>query len=208
MTELTFAILKYGFVLAILLFVWLAVRSLHRDVSAFLPARDRRSQRRRHEGRRVAQPAPSASIPVLDTAIPAEPSASTPSIATAQSPSLASLVADTEKKEQEQRQRPAASSAVPTLLIIIDGPRAGATFPLGDQPITLGRSTTNTIVLNDEYVSAHHTRLSRDAGTGVWMLEDVGSTNGTYLNESRIIGSVPLAARVPVRLGATTFELR
>lgn len=208
MTELTFAILKYGFVLAILLFVWLAVRSLHRDVSAFLPARDRRSQRRRHEGRRVAQPAPSASIPVLNTAIPAEPSASTPSIATAQSPSLASLVADTEKKEQEQQQRPAASSTVPTLLIIIDGPRAGATFPLGDQPITLGRSTTNIIVLNDEYVSAHHTRLSRDAGTGVWMLEDVGSTNGTYLNESRIIGSVPLAARVPVRLGATTFELR
>ncbi|MEE1324491.1 MAG: FHA domain-containing protein [Bifidobacteriaceae bacterium] len=206
MTELTFAILKYSFVLAILLFVWLTVRSLHRDVSAFLPARDRRS--RRHESRRVTQPAPANRAPAIVTAAPTKPSASIPSTATTQSPSLASLVTNTEKREQKQLQHPQTSSDAPTLLIIIDGPRAGSTFPLGDQSITLGRSTTNTIVLNDEYVSAHHSRLSRDAETDVWMLEDLGSTNGTYLNESRIIGRVPLTARVPVRLGATTFELR
>jgi pSer/pThr/pTyr-binding forkhead associated (FHA) protein len=100
------------------------------------------------------------------------------------------------------------AGADPSLLIVIDGPLAGATVPLTGKPITLGRGTSNTVVLDDEFVSSSHARVFLDAETHQWMLEDLSSTNGTYVNESRINGIMTLPARVPVRIGATTFELR
>lgn len=104
--------------------------------------------------------------------------------------------------------RSAMPSQAATMLVIIDGPHAGATFPLDQGNITLGRSTHNTIVLDDEYVSGHHARVYQDPQSGQWVVEDLGSTNGTYINESRMPGRAVLRPRVPVRIGATTFELR
>ena len=102
----------------------------------------------------------------------------------------------------------AATNAKPTLLVIIDGPLAGSSVPLAGNTITLGRSASNTVVLDDEFVSSHHARVYTDPATGRWAIEDLGSTNGTVVNHQRLVAPMILGARVPVRIGATTFELR
>lgn len=96
----------------------------------------------------------------------------------------------------------------PTVLVIVDGPLVGVTVTLTSQPVTLGRASDNTVVLDDEFVSAHHARVFQDPRSGSWAVEDFKSTNGTFVNEQRISGAVMLPAGVPVRIGATTFELR
>ena len=102
----------------------------------------------------------------------------------------------------------AAASAKPTLLVVIDGPLAGSSVPLTGNTITLGRAASNTVVLDDEFVSSHHARVYTDPATGRWAIEDLGSTNGTIVNHQRLNAPMILGARVPVRIGATTFELR
>ncbi|KAB5607859.1 FHA domain-containing protein FhaB/FipA, partial [Bifidobacterium jacchi] len=106
-------------------------------------------------------------------------------------------------------QQPGSAAANgPTLLVIIDGPLAGASVPLTGDTITLGRAATNTVVLNDEFVSSHHARVYLDPASHRWAIEDLHSTNGTVVNQIRISTPTILAPRVPVRIGATTFELR
>ena len=114
-----------------------------------------------------------------------------------------------------KRQRPwppsrrrSALHQVPTLLVIIDGPLAGSSVPLTGNTITLGRSASNTVVLDDEFVSSHHARVYTDPATGKWAVEDLGSTNGTVVNQQRLNAPMILGTRIPVRIGATTFELR
>jgi hypothetical protein len=78
-------------------------------------------------------------------------------------------------------------------------------WELDTSPLTFGRSAKNDVDLGrDEYASSRHARIEprRD---GVW-LEDVGSTNGTYLNGARLTGPKRLAAGDVVRIGET--ELR
>lgn len=193
MTELTFAILKYGFVIALWLFAWMAVRSLHHDVNSFLPSskHSHAKRKRTKESVMVGAADPGHSAPSVHAAthtneIPVQPRMST----------------------NVAPEGSANGKGEPSLLIIIDGPLAGATVPLTGQQITLGRATSNTVVLDDEFVSSSHARVVLDPSTHKWMLEDLNSTNGTFVNESRITGMINLPARVPVRIGATTFELR
>ncbi|NYI25192.1 FHA domain-containing protein FhaB/FipA [Aeriscardovia aeriphila] len=159
-------------------------------------------------------PAPASASNEAGTGSPTTPSPAAGSPASAQAAasgaagdinSLAHLVSATTTKETARSAMP---SQAATMLVIIDGPHAGATFPLDQGNITLGRSTHNTIVLDDEYVSGHHARVCQDPQSGQWVVEDLGSTNGTYINESRMPGRAVLRPRVPVRIGATTFELR
>ena len=97
---------------------------------------------------------------------------------------------------------------MPTLLVIIDGPLAGSSFPLEPSGVTLGRSANNTVVLNDEFVSSHHARVYFNQSVNSWVLEDLGSTNGTMIGHSRVNEPVVLPPRKSVRIGATMFELR
>ena len=159
-------------------------------------------------------PAPASASNEAGTGSPTTPSPAAGSPASAQAAasgaagdinSLAHLVSATTTKETARSAMP---SQAATMLVIIDGPHAGATFPLDQGNITLGRSTHNTIVLDDEYVSSHHARVYQDPQSGQWVVEDLGSTNGTHINESRMPGRAVLRPRVPVRIGATTFELR
>lgn len=91
-------------------------------------------------------------------------------------------------------------------LVVTSGPLAGTSVRLDDTSITFGRSEGCTVVLSDDYVSSQHARLS-PAGDR-WVLEDLGSTNGSYLSDRKVTDptSVPLGA--PIRLGRTVFELR
>lgn len=94
----------------------------------------------------------------------------------------------------------------PKQLVIIDGPNQGQSVPLGSEPILLGRGTDAAIRLNDDYVSTRHTRFVTNGDQ--WFVEDVGSTNGTYIGNQRVTSPEPIAIGVPVRLGKTIVELR
>ena len=72
--------------------------------------------------------------------------------------------------------------------------------------LQIGRAAACHIKLDDTYVSNFHARLYPQNGT--WHVEDLGSTNGTYLNRQRVSGAVEVQAGDEVRIGKTTLELR
>jgi hypothetical protein len=93
-----------------------------------------------------------------------------------------------------------------TRLVITSGAKAGAEFPLGRDEITIGRSSDSAIIIRDDYTSTHHARLM--LWNGRWMIQDLDSTNGTFLNGSRVTVPMPIPLGATVKVGATTFELR
>jgi pSer/pThr/pTyr-binding forkhead associated (FHA) protein len=94
----------------------------------------------------------------------------------------------------------------PSVLVVTQGALTGTSVRLSDAPVTLGRAQDSTIVLDDDYVSSRHARIyPRD---GQWLVEDMGSTNGTYLERQKVSGPTPVKIGVPIRIGKTTVELR
>jgi len=96
---------------------------------------------------------------------------------------------------------------VPTRLAVTGGSLAGTSVPLAAQQITLGRAHDSTIVLDDDFASSRHARIYPDQ-SGQWVVEDLGSTNGTYLDRTKINGPTPVPVGVPIRIGKTVLELR
>ena len=91
-------------------------------------------------------------------------------------------------------------------LVVTEGPLAGTRINLGSQPVLIGRADDSTLVLTDDYASTRHARISpRD---GDWYVEDLGSTNGTYLDRSKVTTAVRLPIGTPVHVGKTVIELR
>jgi hypothetical protein len=86
-------------------------------------------------------------------------------------------------------------------LVVRRGPQLNATYELKNDDITLGRDITNQIVINDPEVSRHHLRLKQS--TEGWTLEDLGSTNGTFINGQRISGQKMLQNGDLIGLGET-----
>jgi hypothetical protein len=91
-------------------------------------------------------------------------------------------------------------------LVVTAGALAGTRITLGEQPITIGRAEDSTLVITDDYASARHARLVPRSGH--WLLEDLGSTNGTYLDRTKVSGPTPVPLGVPIRIGRTALELR
>jgi FHA domain len=79
------------------------------------------------------------------------------------------------------------------------GPNPGKSFPLTKDELTIGRDISNDIVINDAEVSRHHARLYRQAGG--FVLEDTGSTNGTFVNGQRLMGPHMLRPGEMILLG-------
>jgi len=104
-------------------------------------------------------------------------------------------------------QRPQKSKAkLPRHLVVTAGSLAGQSIELADAPVTIGRAPESTLVLTDDYASSHHARLvPRD---GQWLIEDLGSTNGTYLDKAKVTAPTPFAPGAKVRIGKTVLELR
>ncbi|ATZ25701.1 FHA domain-containing protein [Streptomyces lavendulae] len=103
----------------------------------------------------------------------------------------------------QQRQRRGA----PTKLVVSEGTLTGTTVALAGQTITLGRAHDSTIVLDDDYASSRHARIYPDRD-GQWIVEDLGSTNGTYLDRTRLTTPTPIPPGAPIRIGKTVIELR
>lgn len=116
--------------------------------------------------------------------------------------------------QQQQQQQPRQQSSggrgrrgAPTKLVVSEGTLTGTTVALQGQTITLGRAHDSTIVLDDDYASSRHARIYPDRD-GQWIVEDLGSTNGTYLDRTRLTTPTPVPLGAPIRIGKTVIELR
>lgn len=99
----------------------------------------------------------------------------------------------------------AGPSARPSVLVVqLDGQKARTT-PL-DGSTTLGRGVECELRLDDTYVSQQHARIF-DRG-GNWYVEDLGSTNGTFVNEQKLVAPAMLTPGDKIRVGTTIVELR
>jgi pSer/pThr/pTyr-binding forkhead associated (FHA) protein len=98
------------------------------------------------------------------------------------------------------------SRSAPRQLVVTAGAPAGTIINLTDSQITIGRADDATIVLTDDYASTRHARLFPQDGQ--WLVEDLGSTNGTYLDRQKVTQPTPVPVGVPIRIGKTVLELR
>jgi Inner membrane component of T3SS, cytoplasmic domain len=104
--------------------------------------------------------------------------------------------------------RPGARSgrSAPHQVVVTAGMLAGTVIPLAETQITIGRADDATLVLTDDYASTRHARIFPQDGQ--WIVEDLGSTNGTYLDRQKVTQPTPVPVGVPVRIGKTVLELR
>jgi hypothetical protein len=100
--------------------------------------------------------------------------------------------------------RPAQGPA--TTLVITSGGKAGLEIPLGTEPLMIGRASDAGLQIRDDYTSTHHARLLLWGSD--WVVQDLDSTNGTFVDGVRIDSPTQVPVGVPVKVGATTFELR
>lgn len=102
--------------------------------------------------------------------------------------------------------RPSRSRRGPTALTVVEGALRGTTVPLKESGVLLGRNPECSLVLDDEYASGRHARVFRsEAG---WFVEDLGSTNGTYVAGERLTAPRPVDEGTQLRIGTTVLELR
>jgi hypothetical protein len=184
MSELTLLVLQLGFLVLLWVFIFAIVYALRSD----LFGQRVRKLRPETAAASAAAPAAASAFPSAPVAAPAAPTApvahATPSGGSGE----------------------LASSENATRLVITSGTKNGAEFPLGHDEITIGRSSDSAIIIRDDYTSTHHARLMQ--WNGRWMLQDLDSTNGTFLNGSRVTVPTPIPLGATVKVGATTFELR
>ena len=176
-SELTLFALRFAFLAVLWLFVFAVVFALRSDLFG---QRARKLPTDQQPGRASsAATAPPAPRPVA-TPVPAP-----------QRPAGAS---------------PASGDGAATRLVITKGAKAGLEMPLGDGPLTIGRSQESNLVIRDDYTSTHHARLM--LWNGRWVVQDLDSTNGTFLADERVTVPTPVPTGATVTIGQTSFELR
>ena len=178
MSELTLLLLRIGFLVLMWAFVFAVVYSLRADLFGV-------KVRRMPEAAAAPTPAAAASRPAGTTA-PVAP-------------------APAAKPPAGPKGGPATAGAV-SRIVITSGPKAGIELPLGDEPLTIGRSSESALVIRDDYTSSHHARLVLWGDQ--WMIQDLDSTNGTWHDGARVSAPAPVTIGAPIKVGATTFELR
>jgi len=97
-------------------------------------------------------------------------------------------------------------SSAPRSLVVTQGPLTGTSLPLRESGTVIGRNPECALVLDDDFASGRHARIfHRD---DAWFVEDLGSTNGTFLGSQRLTGPVRVEAGSTLRIGKTVIELR
>lgn len=176
MSELTLLLLRIGFLVLLWFFVFAVVYSLRADLFGV-------------KVRRMPEPAAAATPPA-----PAPRASNTAAVAPAKAPIASG------------RKGGAATTDAVSRIVITSGPKAGLELPLGNEPLTIGRSSESGLVIRDDYTSSHHARLVLWGDQ--WMIQDLDSTNGTWHDGARVSSPVPITVGAPIKVGATTFELR
>jgi hypothetical protein len=112
-----------------------------------------------------------------------------------------------QRADTKQSRKPAKPPrGAPSQVVVVDGPAAGSSARLGEEPILIGRGADAAIRLDDDYVSTRHARIG--SANGTFYVEDLGSTNGTYIGSQRITQATALQLGSRVRVGKTTLELK
>jgi hypothetical protein len=184
-SELTLLLLRIGFLVLLWFFVFAVVYSLRADLFGM-------------KVRKMPEPAgaSAAAAPAAAAAVtrsPTSPSAPTEPVSKARPPG-------------PPQKGGAATTGSVSRIVITSGPKAGLELPLGTEPLTIGRSSESGLVIRDDYTSSHHARLMLWGDQ--WMLQDLDSTNGTWHDGARVSAPVAITVGAPIRVGATTFELR
>lgn len=94
----------------------------------------------------------------------------------------------------------------PSILAVVTGVTAGQTIPLDRRELYIGRAASCDLVISDEFASSQHAKLVQIGGD--WIIQDLNSTNGTYLDGARVGTPQVVRMHTPMRVGKTTFELR
>lgn len=179
MSELTLLVLRIGFLLLLWTFVFGIVYALRTDLF----------------GPRARKPQPQASGGAPAT--PPQPMRA----ATAPAPSRPAAATGSSSGSSQR-----ATVENTTRLVIVSGPKQGTELPLGREPITIGRSADSGLIIRDDYTSTHHARLM--LWNDEWMVQDLDSTNGTFLAGKRVSVPTQIPLDTPVKVGQTSFELR
>ncbi len=101
---------------------------------------------------------------------------------------------------------PPAAPVTPRRLVVTSGPLRGTTVPLGTAAVLIGRAPSCTLVLDDDYSSQRHARIY--AENGQWYVEDLGSTNGTFVGQDRVTEPTAVGPGSQLRVGQSTLELQ
>lgn len=99
-----------------------------------------------------------------------------------------------------------ARGRTPRQLLVTAGALAGTRVTLDARPILIGRADDSTLVLDDDYASTRHARIAMQGDE--WYVEDLGSTNGTLLNDRRVDAPVEVHAGDVLKIGKTVLELK
>ncbi|MFD9629293.1 FHA domain-containing protein FhaB/FipA [Streptomyces violascens] len=178
MSELTLTVMRLGFLAVLWLFVIVAVQVIRSDL--FGTRVTQRGSRRGNDASRQQQTGRQAA---------------------------AAAAAPPPQRGQQQGGGGRQRRGAPTKLVVSEGTLTGTTVALQGQTVTLGRAHDSTIVLDDDYASSRHARIYPDRD-GNWIVEDLGSTNGTYLDRTRLTTPTPIPLGAPIRIGKTVIELR
>jgi pSer/pThr/pTyr-binding forkhead associated (FHA) protein len=111
---------------------------------------------------------------------------------------------DTPAPQKRPKRQP--HSTVPQSLVVTQGVLTGTSLPLREAGTIIGRNPECALILDDDFASGRHARIfHRD---GAWFVEDLGSTNGTFVGTERLTGPVRVEAGSTLRIGKTVIELR
>ncbi|MFV0461789.1 MAG: FHA domain-containing protein [Nostocoides sp.] len=130
--------------------------------------------------------------------------AETASAAASSTAPAAAKLSRAERRRAEKAAR--AAGAIPTHLVVTQGPLTGTTLPLRESGTLIGRNPECALVLDDDYASGRHLIIRREGQA--WVAEDLGSTNGTRLGNQRITSAVPVPVGSQLQVGRTVIELQ
>ncbi|ERG64205.1 hypothetical protein L332_07035 [Agrococcus pavilionensis RW1] len=105
-----------------------------------------------------------------------------------------------------ERASAGSASGLARRIVITSGPRTGTEIELPETGLTIGRSSSAGLQIKDDYTSNSHAKIVR--WRDEWVVQDLDSTNGTFVEGKRITQSTPVRVGSSVRIGTTTFELR
>ena len=94
----------------------------------------------------------------------------------------------------------------PRELVVVEGPAAGAKVSIEKRPITIGRASICDLTLEDDFISSRHLRVSMQSNG--YVVEDLGSTNGTWVEGERLIEPVLIKPGVRIKMGRNTLTIR
>ena len=109
-------------------------------------------------------------------------------------------------KRPSEPKRPRRNSRTPRSLTVTEGPLSGTSLPLRESGTLIGRNPECALVLDDDFASGRHARIFEREGA--WYVEDLGSTNGTFLGSQRLTAPVAVEAGTVLRIGKTVLELK